>query len=96
MSRIVDTYPWESEDQKKAFFNLVSYLRKHYPNYPDIEMGELPGLVACVSAYFIQKDIESNAHWVKLVGDQISSLIKEIQALQLQIREHERLLRPLG
>lgn len=68
-------FKWESEEQRKGFFNLIQFLKEKHPQ-------NVHQLIASVAAYFIQKDHESHEYWVELVGNQIGQVNKQLRLLQ--------------
>jgi|WetSurMetagenome_2_1015567.scaffolds.fasta_scaffold634955_2 hypothetical protein len=69
----IANFKFESSEQQKGFLNLVQYLRKHCPD------GYDPTFL--IASYFIQKDHESNEHWIELVGNQISNIQLQLKSL---------------
>lgn len=83
----IDSFPWESTDQKKGFMNLFQFLRKHGvdPRYKDV-----PGRL--LAAYLIQRDLESNEWWLGLVSDHFDRLNERIVELNGKLVDLERRL----
>jgi hypothetical protein len=75
-------FPWESSTQQKGLSALYQWVQKLPPELRTDDTRN-----ACVAAWFIQKDHESNEWWAKTVGDQVSGLQDQIRFLQEEIRE---------
>jgi hypothetical protein len=75
-------FPWESDVQKKGLSALNQWVQKLPPELRTDDTRN-----ACVAAWFIQKDHESNEWWAKTVGDQVSGLQDQIRLLQQQVHE---------
>lgn len=73
----VDSFPWESQEQREGFLNFVQYKMKFgiKPEPP----------VDILAAYFIQKDHESNEYWREMVGGQVTALQAEIMNLKSEL-----------
>lgn len=66
----IESFAWESEDQKKGYLALVQYLR---------QFGLPPKLpIDYVATFFIQKDIDSHEYWRDMVGGQIKALQDDV------------------
>lgn len=75
----IDSFEWESKEQREGYLALVHYLRKFgiQPKLPlDYE-----------AAFFIQKDVDSHAYWREAVGSQVGMLQEEIRSLQGKLDE---------
>ena len=75
----VETFPWESEDQRKGFLAFVQWVQKRGNN--DIPMSLL---LACWQA---QKGHESTEWIMSTVGEHVSRLENEIMELRSRINE---------
>lgn len=75
----VEEFPWDSEDQKKGYLNLVQYLRKVH--------GGSKNAVDSTAAYFIQKDHESAEYYTTLIGTQVHNLQNDIFKVQQDLRQ---------
>jgi hypothetical protein len=88
MKEWVKTFPWESTEQRQGFDALQKWV------------GELPANIvhgfgfystmACVAAWFIQKDHESNEWWSNTVAEQVGQLENQVRLLQDRITELEK------
>lgn len=87
MEDFLKLYPWEDESHKKAFLGFVQYAANL-----DVRLTNDGAGLLSVAAYFIKKNTESYEHSRDMVGDQISSLRKEIRTLQLQIKEQKNMI----
>lgn len=79
----IEEFPWESEEQKEGYLAFVQYQRQFGI------MAILP--IRTEIAFFIQKDIDSNSYWRDMVGNQVTDLQNQIQALQEKVAESSRL-----
>lgn len=70
----VDSFPWESEQQKEGYLNWVESERRFG------RMPELP--IDTKITYLIQKNHEGNEYWVEMISSQISDLLSQIRTLQ--------------
>lgn len=77
-----EKFPWESEVQKKGVLALYQWFKKL-----PAELRTDDTRNACVAAWFIQKDHESNEWWGKVLGDQVRGLQDQIRLLQTRIHE---------
>jgi hypothetical protein len=83
----VEGFPWESEDQKKGFLALYQHLRGYEWTAED-EISKLEEALSVVSAWFIQRDHESNEWWNERVGDLSGRVDQELMRLT---RENEQM-----
>lgn len=80
----VDEFPWESEDQRLGFLNMVQYLSKFGI---EVKLPLQSSISQLIAFYFIQRDHESNEHWAEVVGSQVSEIQDQISLLQRGLHE---------
>ena len=99
---IVDSFPWESKEQKEGYLALVQY-EKQFGYEPKLPIDTL-------ATFLIQKNFESHEYWRDAVGtqvkmlqdeikrlqDEVASLIREVDTLQAGIKAQSVALEALG
>lgn len=86
MEEFLKMYPWSSEDHKKSFLGLV----QHIGNLPSrITQGADKWLI--LAAFTMNESKHAYEHTRDMVGDQLSSLRKEIHNLNLELGRQRRI-----
>jgi hypothetical protein len=73
----VNGFKWDSEDQKKGYHALRSWLKSK---------GLDDEKVRGIDLFFIQKDHDSHVYWVELMGTQIKDLQDQL------VRQSEKIV----
>lgn len=77
----IDTFPWESEDQKKGFSDFINYSR---------QFGLEPKLpIDPIITYFIQKDHESHLWWEEHIEEFFGQLRDDMMLLRGMIDKQQ-------
>ncbi len=77
LERAINTFPWESEEQKKGYGALIMFLRKiKHPEKFDP-----------TAAWFIQKDHESHEWMIEMLSRVIGELKHEILTLRAALEK---------
>jgi len=82
----LNSYPWESVEQKKGFLSLLKHLSDLRPNVRK-------NMIGAICAYFIQKDHESSEWFVEILGDRVRRLEDEIVLLREELRKQNDVVR---
>lgn len=86
-TRFIDSFPWESESQKKAFQAFTLFL-KRLPVIATCEDG-VDSRLRCLAAFIFQKDIDAEAWRSKCYGDEFSSMQRQVWELQARVKQLE-------
>lgn len=88
LEQVLDTFPWESEEQKRGVFAFLGWYRQYvtksliaHKSYPRLENDTI-----ILVAFIAQKTHESNEWWRDTLGDQLRALQDQVKALQDQVR----------
>ncbi len=83
------SFKFDSVDQEKGALAALGWLQSKgftVSSYSNMDEKLMNGLRP-MDLFFIQKDHDSHEYWLELFGNQISTLQREIKALQDQVME---------